>query len=104
MAGLGAPELLIIFLLLAFIVLPIWGIVDAAVRPDALWAATGQSKILWIILQVVLGTLGALIYFAAIRPKPWPTSPWTTLWPYPATPPGFPKTSTPGRSAGSSFT
>jgi hypothetical protein len=69
MGGLGAPELLIIFFLLGFIVLPIWGIVDAAVRPDALWAATGQSKILWIILQVVLGTLGAVIYFAAIRPK-----------------------------------
>jgi hypothetical protein len=72
LGGLGAPEILIILLLifmLALSALPIWGIVDAASRPDAVWAATDQNKILWIVLQVVLWTLGAIIYFAAIRPK-----------------------------------
>jgi hypothetical protein len=69
MGGLGAPELLIITFLLFFAVLPIWGIVDAAMRPNEAWAATGQSKALWIILQFVLGVIGAIIYFLAIRPK-----------------------------------
>jgi uncharacterized membrane protein len=77
--NIGAPELLIILIMLAFIVLPIWGIIDAATKPDHVWAAAGQNKILWIVLQFVLGTLGALIYFLAIRPKlqaaPGPTPP-----------------------------
>ena len=69
MGGLGAPEILILLMLLVGFVLPIWGIVDAATRPDPVWAATGQNKVLWIVLQIVLGALGAIIYFAAIRPK-----------------------------------
>jgi quinol-cytochrome oxidoreductase complex cytochrome b subunit len=69
MAGLGAPELLILIFILSAMVLPIWGIIDAAVRPDAVWAATGQNKIVWVLVQIVLSTLGAVIYFAAIRPK-----------------------------------
>jgi hypothetical protein len=66
MGGLGAPELLIILFIL---VLPIWGIIDAAIRPDAVWAATGQNKIVWVLVQIFLWTLGAIIYFVAIRPK-----------------------------------
>ena len=69
MGGLGAPELLILLVLLPMMVLPIWGIVDAAVRPQEVFTATGQSKVLWIVLQIVLGILGAIIYFVAIRPK-----------------------------------
>jgi hypothetical protein len=69
MGGLGAPELLILIFLLFTMVLPIWGIIDAAVRPDAVWAAAGQNKIVWVLVQIFLWTLGAVIYFAAIRPK-----------------------------------
>ena len=67
--GLGAPEIIILFIMLAVFVIPIWGIVDAAVRPTPVWTAAGQNKVLWIVLQFVLGILGAIIYFAAIRPK-----------------------------------
>jgi uncharacterized membrane protein len=69
MGGLGAPEILILLILLAGFVFPIWGIIDAAVKPEPVWTATGQSKVLWIILQIVLGALGTIIYFVAIRPK-----------------------------------
>jgi len=66
----GPVELVFILVALgATVVLPIWGLVDAAMRPDAVWAASGQSKVVWLILQVLLWTLGAVIYFIAIRPK-----------------------------------
>ena len=57
------------------LVLPIWAIVDAAGRPDAVWVAAGQNKTLWIVLIAVLtvlcgaGWIVALIYLLAIRPK-----------------------------------
>jgi hypothetical protein len=49
--------------------IPIWGIVDAAMKPDPVWRAAGQNKVVWIILQVVLGIIGTAIYVFAIRPK-----------------------------------
>jgi heme/copper-type cytochrome/quinol oxidase subunit 2 len=64
--NLGPTELLIFLLVLA---LPLWGIVDAAVRPDSAWRAADQNKVLWIVLMIVLGLIGTLIYFIAIRPK-----------------------------------
>jgi hypothetical protein len=69
MGGLGVPELLIILFILGGMVLPVWGIVDAAIRPDSVWAAAGQNKVVWVIIQIFLWTLGAVIYFVAIRPK-----------------------------------
>lgn len=56
-------------LLLFFVVLPIWGIVDAARRPEAEWASANQNKVVWIVLQVGLGAIGAIAYFMAVRPK-----------------------------------
>jgi hypothetical protein len=65
----GPMELIFIGIFLVSFVLPVWGIIDAAVRPDAVWAATGQNKIVWVLVQIFLWTLGAIIYFVAIRPK-----------------------------------
>ena len=63
-------------LFLASLALVIWGVVDAASRSDAAWAAAEQNKVLWIALQAggfLLGAAGglvmAIIYLAAIRPK-----------------------------------
>jgi hypothetical protein len=69
MAGLGAPELIILFMVLAFVVLPVWGIIDAATKPESVWAAAGQNKIVWVVVQIFLGALGAAVYFLAIRPQ-----------------------------------
>ena len=72
----GPVELLIILVVaVVALALPIWAIVDAASRPDAVWAATGQNKVLWIVLIAVLtvlcgvGWIIALVYLLAIRPK-----------------------------------
>jgi nitrate/nitrite transporter NarK len=73
MGGIGAPELLILLVLLPVLffafIFPVWGIIDAAMRPDPVWDATGQNKIVWILVQFFLWTIGAFIYFIAIRPK-----------------------------------
>jgi hypothetical protein len=62
-------EVLWVLVGVAFAVFPIWGIIDAALRPDDVWARANQSKVVWILVQIFLWTLGALIYFIAIRPK-----------------------------------
>ena len=74
--SLGPTELLIIVLLVIpfGIVFPIWGIVDAAGRPDAAWARAEQSKTTWIVLQAVgmlvcFGWILAVVYLVSIRPK-----------------------------------
>ena len=65
-----------IFLLgLVALGITIWGVVDALQRPDAAWAAAGQSKTTWVVLMIVLaflcglGWVVALVYLFSIRPK-----------------------------------
>lgn len=45
------------------------GALHAATRPDSSWEAAGQSKLLWIILNVVLTFLAAVPYFLIVAPK-----------------------------------
>lgn len=40
--------------MLAALLLPVWGIVDAATRPEQAWTAIRQSRWTWILLQGVL--------------------------------------------------
>ena len=61
--------LILLVFLVVFGVIPIWGIIDAAVRPDPVWAAAQQNKVVWIIVQVFLGTVGTIAYVVAIRPS-----------------------------------
>ena len=67
--NLGPTELILVVTILPLMVLPVWGIVDAAMRPDDVWAAAGQNKIVWVLVQIFLWALGAVIYFVLIRPK-----------------------------------
>ena len=67
--NLGGPELVILMVVLLGFVIPLWGILDAAVRPDSQWTAASQNKVAWILLQVFLGVIGTGAYFLAIRPK-----------------------------------
>jgi len=47
--NLGAPELLILLLTVVPYGVIIWGIVDAASRPEWAWQAAGQNRVLWIV-------------------------------------------------------
>ena len=37
--------------------------------PDQAWEAVGQQKIVWILVIVLVGCLGPLLYFFIPRPK-----------------------------------
>ncbi len=82
MGGDGLIVILFPIMGLALFAIWIWGLVDAATRPDWLYQRTGSSKVLWVILIVVLGIVGSAIYLMAVRPKlvsvqgPPTTSPW----------------------------
>jgi hypothetical protein len=64
-------------LILTLMVVPlgviIWGIVDAASRPDWAWQRSGQNKTLWIVPQVLglfsclVGFILTLVYLTTIR-------------------------------------
>ncbi|KRF25276.1 PLDc N-terminal domain-containing protein [Phycicoccus sp. Soil803] len=56
-----------IIVLIGF-VLWLWALVDALRRPDQQWKAAGQNKVLFVVLIVILGWLGALLY--AVIPRP----------------------------------
>lgn len=75
MFGLGPTELVVIVFLLAPLALVVWGIADAASRPDHAWAASGQNKTLWVVLLAVsllfcgVGAILSIVYLTAVRPK-----------------------------------
>jgi hypothetical protein len=74
--SIGPSELVLIVVLLIplGLVLPIWGIADAAGRPDSAWARADQNKTMWIVLQAVgmlvcFGWILAVVYLTAVRPR-----------------------------------
>jgi hypothetical protein len=57
--------------LIIFVALPvwIWGLADAISRPGWAFDRARSSKALWILLQVLLGVILAIIYLISIRPR-----------------------------------
>jgi magnesium-transporting ATPase (P-type) len=78
---LGILAVFVLIGLVAF-VFWVWGIVDAAKRPEAEWARIGQSKALWLVLMVIVGIPATLVYvfwprrkFKALAPQTASTLP-----------------------------
>ncbi|NNC80050.1 MAG: hypothetical protein HKN94_07855 [Acidimicrobiales bacterium] len=69
----GATELIVILLLLAFLAVPlglmIWAITDLLRYDDAAWERAAQHKVSWLLIVIIVGFLGPLIYLLSIRPK-----------------------------------
>jgi hypothetical protein len=69
----GSPiaiaEILTIVLVVALTVMQLSGVVSAAMVDRPAWNAAGHSKATWVILQLVVPFVGALIYFIVIRPR-----------------------------------
>ncbi len=47
----------------------IWSLVDAIQRPDAEWEQAGQNKLIWILVIVLIGFIGSIIYLLVARPQ-----------------------------------
>lgn len=82
--GLGVSNLLLLVLGLGALVLKVWALVDACIRPTAAFPAAGKlTKVVWIAILAVallltggdfLGLLGlvsviaAIVYLVDVRP------------------------------------
>ncbi len=77
MPNIGAPELVILIILVAFIVSPLVGVialVDISRRSEAQFTEAGQSRTTWLIVAVLTlfvpgVVLGAVYYLFAVRTK-----------------------------------
>lgn len=65
-----------LIILIVFLVLPIWALVDAISRPSSAFSTAGSSKGMWIALIVVfslltgiIGVVLSIVYLASIRPR-----------------------------------
>ncbi|CAN5773611.1 hypothetical protein BH23ACT12_BH23ACT12_14110 [soil metagenome] len=54
-------------LLAVFLLVPLWGVVDAARIPSDAWHKAGRSKRLWVGIQIVTLYIGAVAYLAGVR-------------------------------------
>lgn len=72
MRDIGPTELFLVLIALAVFLTPaIWWLVCLvqAVRvPEPQWVAAGQSKVVTILLMVLLGVVGTIVYAVAVRP------------------------------------
>lgn len=66
----GTFLVFLVFGLIALATTVVWivSLVDALRIDDRRWAAAGQSKLLWVLLIVLLGLLGSLLYAVMARP------------------------------------
>ena len=69
MFGFTVFILIVILIGVGSMALWVWGIIDAATRPDWVFERARSSKVLWIVLIAVLGVIAAIIYLLAVRPR-----------------------------------
>ncbi len=68
----GRMELLLIFILpvaiLVILVPWLWMLIDCLKRPDDRFAIGGtNAKLIWVLVIIFTGIIGALIYYFAVR-------------------------------------
>ena len=67
----------LILMFVVFLLLPLWAIIDAAVRPGSAWELARQSKAVWLVLLIVflfIEPVGnhpffQIVYLTAIRSR-----------------------------------
>lgn len=68
MFNFGPAELLILSILAAISIFPIWALVDAIRVPSDQDYRAG-TKVIWVLVILLMQGVGALIYFAVGRPR-----------------------------------
>ncbi len=73
--GVGPTEL-IVLLVLPFLALALWAIMDALIRPDSQWRVADQNKTAWVIALLAapfvlfpVGIMVSLVYLFGIRSR-----------------------------------
>jgi hypothetical protein len=64
MGSIGAPELLILLVVLVAMLFWLWMLIECAIKEPS-----GSDKIMWLLIILVGSSLGAVAYFFARRPK-----------------------------------
>ena len=67
--AIGLLVLLILVVGLVGFAVWLWALIDALQRPDSDWRSADQSKIVWILVIVLVGIIGSLIYLVVARPR-----------------------------------
>ncbi len=44
----------------------VWSIVDAAVRPDSAWQASGNSKVVWLVVLIFVPLVSLFLVYAVL--------------------------------------
>lgn len=65
MPNVGLVEGILVLILLV----PLVGVIDAALIPNSRWEAADQSKVAWVLVQMALNWVGLIVYLLAIRPR-----------------------------------
>ncbi len=72
----GGDGILLLLIVVAMLIIPIWALIDAIARPSGAFAAAGSSKGMWValiaitwLLTGIIGTILAIVYLASIRPR-----------------------------------
>jgi predicted MFS family arabinose efflux permease len=48
---------------------PVFGLYDISRRSEQAFRASGRSRTVWVVIQIVVPILGTLAYYAFVRPR-----------------------------------
>lgn len=69
MGNIGASELLVLAIVAAMALPTLFALIAILRTPDDAWRRAGQQQIVWVVVVLFGGVIGALAYFVLARPK-----------------------------------
>jgi uncharacterized BrkB/YihY/UPF0761 family membrane protein len=54
---------------IVLLAMPLYCVIDAAMRSSRAFESADSNKTLWIVLPLVFGFIAAIVYLVAVRPK-----------------------------------
>lgn len=69
LSNIAGPDLVIVVFFLAAFGVYLWGLIDSLIRPSWAYRSARSSKALWVVLNLVIGFVPAIIYLVSIRPR-----------------------------------
>ncbi len=65
----GLLAVIVVVIGVALIVWWLLVLIEALRTPSSQWAAAGQNQLVYIVLMVLLGVIGTIVYIAVARPQ-----------------------------------